>query len=389
LSYKSPATLISEICAIAPIAWYFTPTYVTFAGSRVTCIKINAMNMQRNNLVRLILAYAALRDLAPEYLCRLSDINFTRISNNQNVLISDKQFDDLWVNAASLSGDDLFGLHFGESLQLSALGTVGQIIQSANTVGDALLQAASLLRLITDIFWMEVVFQKNKIRIGLHPDTVKSKRPSLAFRHQIDATMIFILHEMDGILLKKIRPETVKMPGKNISNPEEYHRLLRIRHITNSTEYLMVFPGEYRDLPIITANYSLQRLLRERLELELQPKENCLQNKIENYIKTNGYLGIPSLEEIAANFNTSPRSLQRKLQEEGVSYQQLAASYRKNMALYYLESGIYPIKEISYMLGYNELSSFSKAFKKWTGKTPNHFQNTTDSSLASSDRLIG
>ncbi|MGV3557324.1 helix-turn-helix domain-containing protein [Larkinella arboricola] len=99
-----------------------------------------------------------------------------------------------------------------------------------------------------------------------------------------------------------------------------------------------------------------------------------MKERIRSYLLTNAYLGVPTLEQMAANFNTSPRSLQRKLQDEGVTYQQVADSIRKSLALNYLSSGTYPVKEISYILGYNELSAFSRAFKRWTGTTPGHYQ---------------
>jgi AraC-like DNA-binding protein len=99
----------------------------------------------------------------------------------------------------------------------------------------------------------------------------------------------------------------------------------------------------------------------------------ALKERIRSFLLANAYLGIPSLEQLAANFNTSPRSLQRKLQEEGVTYQEVADSIRKSLALHYLSSGS-PVKEISYILGYNELSAFSRAFKRWTGRTPVTYQ---------------
>lgn len=86
----------------------------------------------------------------------------------------------------------------------------------------------------------------------------------------------------------------------------------------------------------------------------------------------NAYLGILSLDDVAANFNVSTRSLQRKLKEENVTFQELADAVRKALAVEYVKKGDHPIKEISHMLGYNELSAFSRAFKRWTGKTPSH-----------------
>ena len=88
----------------------------------------------------------------------------------------------------------------------------------------------------------------------------------------------------------------------------------------------------------------------------------------------NSYLGIVSLEDIAANFNISARTLQRKLKEEGINFQQVADEVRKSLAINYLKAGSYPVKEISYMLGYNELSAFTRTFKRWTGITPAIYQ---------------
>ncbi|MHA4809718.1 AraC family transcriptional regulator [Flavitalea flava] len=332
-------------------------------------------NEYLNNLVRAFLAYSVQRDLSPEYLCRLSGIDLAALQKNAAVKITGKQFNDLWINAEQLSGDSLLGLHFGESLQLAALGIVGQVIQSSTTVGDALTNAASLLGLLTDLFTMEVDLEKKtKIQIRFRSYPPQASRFPAAYRHMLDWCMVFVLHEMDGLLLKKLRPELIKMPIKIHPNPHELQRLLRISSIINSQDYLMVFSGEYRDLPVITANYELQQGLQKKMEKTSGRKGNSMQKRIENFIRTNAYLGIPSLDEIAANFNTSPRNLQRKLQEEGVNYQQLAISCRMDLAMYYLQSGEHRIKEISYILGYQELSAFSKAFKKWTGKSPLEYQ---------------
>ncbi|WP_420980183.1 helix-turn-helix domain-containing protein [Chitinophaga sp. 30R24] len=63
--------------------------------------------------------------------------------------------------------------------------------------------------------------------------------------------------------------------------------------------------------------------------------------------------------------------MQRKLKEEGGKYQNIACS----LAIYYISSGNYPLKDISWMLGYNELSAFTRAFNRWTGSTPVHYQS--------------
>src|SRR6185369_15637834 len=108
---------------------------------------------------------------------------------------------------------------------------------------------------------------------------------------------------------------------------------------------------------IITANYELQTLLLQKIKSERETaiQKDSLRDKVENYLKSHAYLGILSLDEVASNFNISARSLQRKLQGEGIAFQEIADNVRKSLAEHYLSSGSYQLKEISAILGYNEL----------------------------------
>jgi AraC-like DNA-binding protein len=141
-------------------------------------------------------------------------------------------------------------------------------------------------------------------------------------------------------------------------------------------EYTLEFGGNYWDAPIITGNYELQATLLQKVAAftAAHASTERLSTKITAHLLANSYLGLPTLDELAANFHVSSRSLQRRLQEEGTSYQDVADEVRKSLALHYLQSRSHPLKEVSYMLGYNELSAFSRAFKRWTGSSPARYQ---------------
>ncbi|WP_254413254.1 AraC family transcriptional regulator [Dyadobacter diqingensis] len=329
------------------------------------------MENHQKQFVLSLLAYAVQRDIPAEKLCRLAGFELSDLRNQEDIKFSHKQLSDLWLNAAHLSNDMFFGLHFGESLQLTALGIVGEIVKSSTTVGGAITIAASLTPLLTDFFVMEVTRATKQFTIRLIPDPKKRKEFPFAFQQTLDFFIVFIIHELDGLLLTKIQPKTVKFPD-NITNLKEYERILRCRPDRKPNEYSLSFDSKYWDEPILTANYALQKSLLEKVNTKKseQITNNTFQSRIYNHLLSNAYLGLVSLEEIAANFNISPRTLQRKLKEEGISYQELADDVRKSLALHYLSSGNYYVKEISYMLGYNELSAFSRAFKRWTGTTP-------------------
>jgi AraC-like DNA-binding protein len=328
------------------------------------------MGEQQKQFILSMLAYAVQRGISAEQLCLLSNLDLTELTKKSMTGISQKQVNDLWKNASHLCNDPLFGLHFGESLQLGALGAVGEIIKSSNTVGEAITIAASLTYLVTDLFKMEIQRSNNSFTIRFIP-TGAIEDESVR-RHVADLLMVFSIHELNGLMLERISPTGVTYPYK-LSNLKEYQRVLRCAAIKTKADYSVEFRNTYWDIPILTANYEVQKMFLEKISSEkANPFSNPItfQVKILDYLMKNAYLGILSLEDVAANFNITPRSLQRRLQDEGVTFQQLADSVRKSLAIHFIESGKYQIKEISNMLGYNELSAFSRAFKRWTGKTP-------------------
>jgi AraC-like DNA-binding protein len=327
------------------------------------------MNQYQRQFTLAFLAYAAQRDLDVTQLCALSGVDLSRLLDSSSA-INSKQHNDLWVNACHLSNDPLFGLHFGESLQLTALGVVGEIIKSSATVREAVAQAAGLASLVTDLFSMEVEETKSSFTISYKPRP--SEQSDFTRKQMTDAIVVFTVHELDGLLLTKVKPERVLIPFEE-KYRIEFERVLRCSPTKRKNEYALTFSKHYLDQPIITANYELQKTLLQKVQEAAAPTlqgSATWKDKVFHYIMSHGYLNILSLDEVAANFNMSGRTLQRKLHDEGVNFQQVADAVRKSLAIHYMQSGNYQIKEISIMLGYNELSAFSRAFKRWTGKPP-------------------
>jgi AraC-like DNA-binding protein len=80
--------------------------------------------------------------------------------------------------------------------------------------------------------------------------------------------------------------------------------------------------------------------------------------------------GLVTLEEIGRRLALSKRTLQRRIEDEGTSFQRILNETRESLAVYYLESTAMPASDIALLLGYDEPNSFSRAFKSWTGTTP-------------------
>jgi AraC-like DNA-binding protein len=80
--------------------------------------------------------------------------------------------------------------------------------------------------------------------------------------------------------------------------------------------------------------------------------------------------GTVAMEDLARRLALSKRTLQRRLEDEGTSYQAVLRATRESLALHYLERTTIPAAEISFLLGFEEPNSFFRAFSDWTGKTP-------------------
>jgi AraC-like DNA-binding protein len=123
------------------------------------------------------------------------------------------------------------------------------------------------------------------------------------------------------------------------------------------------------------ANPSLQRTLKilaERVEIktfEEMPFRVIVQRQFPGAIQSGEY----TAEHIAKNLNLSLRTFQRYLAGEQVSFRQLLDNYRKEETFRMLKQGDYSIANIVHSLGYNEQSSFNRAFKRWTGVTPSEW----------------
>lgn len=331
------------------------------------------MEDHRLRIATAIFTYATLKDLDLPLLCTRAGIDLAGIEQQRPGTVSATQLEALWQQAALLSRDPLFGLHLGESLQPAALGLVGQVVKTSATVGEAVTQAATLAHLFTDLFALQVEQDSAAFMLCFLPE---GDTGSFTFRHTMDLFMAFAVHEMDGLLLEKITPDAVYYPLPiDTQHVAEYARVLRCSPLAKKDTWAIRLPLRYWNKPVITADYAVQQLLLQKAGPLSLPDmaRRSFPARIYFHLLSNAYLGIASQREVAANFNISSRSLQRRLQRDGVQFQDLADKARKAMALHYMGNGQYPVKEIAYLLGYNEVSAFTRAFKRWTGVSPQQY----------------
>ena len=134
----------------------------------------------------------------------------------------------------------------------------------------------------------------------------------------------------------------------------------------------LVFTAADAARPFLTSNEALWAAF----EPELRQRLADLESEVPTARRVRAVLleglpsGLVSIEDVAKKLALSKRTLQRRIEAEGTSYQQLLRETRESLARHYLEKTALPAAEISFLLGFDEPNSFYRAFRAWTGNTP-------------------
>lgn len=144
----------------------------------------------------------------------------------------------------------------------------------------------------------------------------------------------------------------------------------------------LTFSAEDADLPLITRSPSLWETLEPGFVEQLEERMGTatMSGKIKSALTETLPGGSTSVEAMARKLNVSKRSLQRRLSEEGTSFQKLLDETRFEMSDRYLKETGLSLPEISYLLGFRETSSFFRAFHAWTGTTPGDYRTSREGS---------
>ena len=134
----------------------------------------------------------------------------------------------------------------------------------------------------------------------------------------------------------------------------------------------MVFRASDSELPFVTRNAELLEMLAPQLDREL-PQESTAESFVDRVrlaIQEKLTGRRPAIEDIADVLRVSPRTLQRRLQDDGYNFQRVLEEARRYLAHHYLSHSYLDLNEAAYLLGYNDTGSFVRAFRAWEGVPP-------------------
>ncbi len=144
-----------------------------------------------------------------------------------------------------------------------------------------------------------------------------------------------------------------------------------------------VLNANTRELPLIHADPHLNNLLLKYCEAAITGRRgnvSQLRARVENAVSSLLPHGRVVVDDVARSLGMSKRTLARRLSDEGLSFTEVLQQLRRDLAVRYLDDPKLHISKIAWLLGFNEVSAFTHAFKRWTGKAPTQMRATAVSS---------
>lgn len=280
----------------------------------------------------------------------------------------------LFEEAARQTGDGNFGLWFGNQFRPHDLGLWGYLAVSSPTLGVA-------LRNIIDTFPFHQ--QHSLLRLAPRNDGLlmlqyQIRAPDIVERRQdADLSLGMFLNIFRECLGRGWTPETVYFEHPRPVDAEQHEAAFGAPACFSQPTNALVFRPEALKHPMPRRDPKMMAMMRACLEALGSKADDFepLTDRVRMAVRTRLPDGWPSLEAIGVDLRLSPASIRRELARIGLTYKGLVQAVRRELALSYLRQRHLPLSEIAFLLGYSELSAFSRAVRRWTGRSPKSVRN--------------
>ena len=273
--------------------------------------------------------------------------------------------------AARYVHDPYFGLHMGEFAEPGSWSILGYLMMNCRTLGEAFEKSGRYARIIGELIEArgEMHFLKARAVFFTPPHAPKMSR------HCFEATFSSSVRMMRNLTGVELNPLEVTFIYPEPASRAEYERIFRCPVLFGKKENSMTIDPRILKTPIRLANpdllahfeqYAQDFLARlERKDATSQAVTKILLSHLDDEAMT--------IQKVAREMSVSVRTLQNRLEDEGVAFSDLLRDVRQRLAQQYLREN-YSVEQITYLLGFSEPSVFRKAFKKWSGVTPREYR---------------
>jgi AraC-like DNA-binding protein len=270
--------------------------------------------------------------------------------------------------AAIALKDDCIGFTLARDFDLREIGLLYYVMACSQTLGDALKRIARYSKMTNEA----LVFgyrEGNRLIISLSYSGV----PRHSDRHQIEFCMFAALRICRVLTGQNLVPQHFSISHYRSEGTSEMARFVgtKVEFGADTDEFALNLDA--RALPLMYSDPYLNDLLLKYCEAALADRRGDtgqLRTRVENAISSLLPHGRVVVEDVARSLGMSERTLARKLSDEGLNFTEILQQLRRDLAVRYLDDRKLHVSKIAWLLGFHEVSAFTHAFKRWTGKTP-------------------
>lgn len=273
---------------------------------------------------------------------------------------------ELWAKATEIIDDPCFGLMAYKYWHPSYFHALGYAWLASHTLRDALNRFVRYLRIVSEKIFLKLEEGPDGLTLVLSYELLGMRVPA-----QIDMGMAMSIHICRLNFGEDLKPVVVNFMHPEPPCAEKYFELFKTAVRFSADRDSMTYSFADVDRYLMGANPQLARL-NDQVMIEYLGKLN--KDDIIDRVTAAIIDMLPSGgiadEKVAETLNMSVRSLQRRLKEVGSTFRTLLEAVRKDLAATYVRDPDIELVEVAFLLGFSDQSAFSRAFKRWAGKSP-------------------
>lgn len=277
----------------------------------------------------------------------------------------------LWRAASKQVGDPAFGLHASRYVHLTTFHALGYSVMASSTLRDALERLARYSVVLSDAAVLELESSEDGVRLSiiLRDD---SEPPA---DEAIDAVISLIVRVCRLVTQRRASLRAASLRRTAPPDTTPYEKLFRCPITFGAPLDVLLFDPAALDEPLPMANPELARHNDDAVRHYLSSVQvGTLVDRVRVTLAERLSAGEPTPEVVARALGLSVRSLQRRLGELGTSYAELLAETRRELACAHLREDRCSVTEVAFLVGFEDVSAFARAFKRWTGHSPSSYR---------------
>ena len=263
-------------------------------------------------------------------------------------------------------------LRVGAAMRCDDYGAFGLAWKSATNLLGSYERAVRYALVLTSVSGYEVEKTFNGAFIHLHREGERL----LGLRLSNEATLASIASISREVSSKPFQPEAVYFKHEAPASTADHEAYFECPvHFSSGRDALLVSAGTLRT-PNKLGDASISSFFDTHLTVEVAKLDDRipLDRQVRDHVTTSLSEGVPALSDVARHLAMSGRTLQRRLSEQGYSYQTLVDESRRDLAKRLLRQTDFSLLEVTFMTGFSEQSAFTRAFKRWAGQSPGSFR---------------